>query len=88
MSSFGTKLKEVRKAKGMTQKDLASAIGAAHNSVSNWEHDQNEPALDVLKKICVVLGVSPEELLGQEKRDQVYHGVGYAEGELIKNTAH
>jgi repressor LexA len=57
--SFGTKLKDARKAKKLTQKELASKIGAAHNSVSNWENDQNKPDPDTIQNLCWVLGVQP-----------------------------
>ena len=38
--SFGTQLRRARKRKGLTQKELADAVGARHNTVSNWEADR------------------------------------------------
>ena len=39
--TFGKRLRESRKAKSYTQKDLANLIGAKHNSISDWENDNN-----------------------------------------------
>lgn len=35
--TFGERLKELRKKRGLTQKELAQLISAKNNSVSNWK---------------------------------------------------
>lgn len=62
--SFGERLKSARNAKGLTQKQLGDLVGAAHNSISNWEKDQNRPDPDTIELICGTLGISPNYLLG------------------------
>jgi len=62
--TFGKRLKLARQNKKFTQKNLANAIGAKHNSVSNWENDQNKPDPDTIELICGVLGISANYLLG------------------------
>ena len=62
--TFGQKLKLARKNKKYTQKKLAEAIGAKHNSISNWENDQNKPDPDTIELICGVLDISANYLLG------------------------
>ena len=62
--TFGQKLKIARKNKKYTQKELAEAIGAKHNSISNWENDQNKPDPDTIELICSVLDISANYLLG------------------------
>lgn len=57
--SFGSKLRAARKAKQLTQKELAAKINAAHNSISNWENDQNMPDPDTIQNLCWVLDVEP-----------------------------
>ncbi len=57
--SFGTQLRQARKAKQLTQKELAAKIGAAHNSISNWENDQNMPDPDTIQKLCSALDIQP-----------------------------
>lgn len=63
--SFGSQLKKARKNAGLTQKQLASAIDAKHNSISNWENDQNRPDPDTIAALCGVLHISPNFLLGE-----------------------
>lgn len=69
MKSFGEKIKEARKKKGLTQKNLALIIGAAHNSVSDWENNKNKPDPDTIELICGALGISPNYLLDAKSSD-------------------
>lgn len=57
--TFGTRLRNARKAKKLTQKELALKIKAAHNSISNWENDQNMPDPDTIQNLCWALEVEP-----------------------------
>lgn len=61
--TFGEKIKEARKAKKLTQKQLADKIGAAHNSISDWENDKNKPDPDTIELLCGVLEITPNYLL-------------------------
>ena len=58
--TFGCKLKEARKMKGYTQKELADLIGATNTAVSNWENDINKPDMDMIESLCGALSVSPK----------------------------
>lgn len=55
--SFGEQLRLARKNAGMTQKQLADAIGAKHNSISNWEKGQNQPDAETIRRLCRALKV-------------------------------
>ena len=61
--TFGERLRNARKAKQLTQKELAAKINAAHNSISNWENDQNMPDPETIQNLCWVLNVEPNYLL-------------------------
>lgn len=61
--TFGEKIKDSRKAQKLTQKQLADAIGAKHNSVSDWENDKNKPDPDTIELLCGVLNITPNYLL-------------------------
>ncbi|MDO4444655.1 MAG: XRE family transcriptional regulator [Bacillota bacterium] len=63
MPSFGEKIKIARKAKKYTQKQLAEKIGAAHNSISDWENDKNKPDPDTIELLCGVLEITPNYLM-------------------------
>ncbi|WFR56426.1 helix-turn-helix domain-containing protein [Anaerocolumna sp. AGMB13025] len=66
MNTFGQKLRDARKAKNLTQKQLAEQLGAKHNSISNWENDQNKPDPDMIELICGVLNIEPNYLLSKD----------------------
>ncbi len=61
--TFGEKIREARKNKKYTQKQLAQKIGAAHNSISDWENDKNKPDPDTIELLCGVLEITPNYLL-------------------------
>lgn len=64
--TFGERLRTARKSKKLTQKELASKIGAAHNSISNWENDQNSPDPDMIQHLCWALEVQPNYFFSDE----------------------
>ena len=61
--TFGEKIKDARKSKNLTQKQLAEKIGAKHNSVSDWENDKNRPDAATIEILCRVLDITPNYLL-------------------------
>lgn len=58
------RLKELRKKAGLTQRQFAKAIGAAQNTVSQWETGIHEIDNSKLKEIATFFGVSTDYLLG------------------------
>ncbi len=67
--TFGEKIKEARKQKNLTQKQLADLIGAAHNSISDWENNKNKPDPDTIELLCGVLKITPNYLLASTEDD-------------------
>ena len=59
----GERIKEARKHRKMTQKQLADKIGVTGSRVSDWEQGIHRPGVDILANICTALNVSPSELL-------------------------
>lgn len=55
--SFGKAIKAARKAKGMSQLDLALELGTSQMSVCNWETEKARPNVTYTKIIKDVLGV-------------------------------
>ena len=56
------KLKELRKAKGVTQVELGKAIGATSRTVARWEAEQIDMPFKTAVKIAKFLGVSLDVL--------------------------
>lgn len=62
--TLGEKIKAARLAKGYTQRQLAEILNAKNTTLCNWESGLNKPDADMIAKICTVLGVSANYLLG------------------------
>ena len=62
-NTFNTNLRRIRKEKGVTQEQLAEAVGVSAQAVSKWEIS-SYPDGDLLPKIAGFLGVSIDELFG------------------------
>ncbi|WP_336769830.1 XRE family transcriptional regulator [Bacillus bombysepticus] len=58
----GQQIKNFRKLKKMTQKELGMRIGKKHNTISSYENGTNEPEQDVLFTIAQALNVSISDL--------------------------
>ena len=71
MVDFGRKLKELRKQKNLTQKELASLIGVKNSIISFYEVGERIPSPEILIKLASVLHVTSDYLLGIEKCDAV-----------------
>lgn len=56
-------IKALRKAKGMSQEDLAVQLHVVRQTVSKWENGLSVPDADVVLRIAEVLGVSVNQLL-------------------------
>lgn len=65
--ALGKRLRAYRKLKNLTQQELAELLGISIAIVGGIERGTREPSKDVLGKISRVLGVTEEELRGQER---------------------
>lgn len=65
---FFRRIKDRRTAKGITQKQLAEAVGIAAGSLAAYEQGTKTPAVDVAAKIAKALDVSIDWLFGLEER--------------------
>lgn len=64
VQTMGKRITALRKAKGMTQEQLAERLGVSAQAVSKWENDVSCPDISILAELSGVLGVSTDELLG------------------------
>lgn len=67
MMKIGANIMRARKAKGMTQMQLANALGISFQAVSNWERGQSCPDISKLGELSELLGVSIDEILGNRR---------------------
>lgn len=61
------KLMELRKAKGLSQKQLATILGCSQNMISQWENGTRDPGTETLILISTYFGVTVDYLLGREQ---------------------
>ncbi len=60
---FGKRVRELRKAKGMTQEQLSLEILADNSYIANIENAHRDIPLSRIRLIAKALGVEPYELL-------------------------
>ena len=68
---LGEKLFELRKAKNLTQDEVAEKLNVTRQTVSKWETNQSTPDFDKIAPLCELYGISANELLMVEKHDEV-----------------
>jgi transcriptional regulator with XRE-family HTH domain len=60
---FGRRLKQLREMKGVTQEQLAEAVGIQVRQVNRIEHGKSGTYFDIVDKMAEFLDVSLEEIL-------------------------
>lgn len=65
MFNFGSHLKTLRKVKSVTQRQLASAIGASERGIQQYELGERKPTYDMLIALADYFDVSLDYLVGR-----------------------
>lgn len=68
---YGQRLKESRKAKGLTLIAATSDIPIDFTTLSKYEHEKIEPTISILKELCNLYGVSADYILGLSKEKNI-----------------
>ena len=81
---FNEKLKELRKEKKLTQKELANILDVSTTCYAGYEQGYREPDFKILKKICLFFDVSADYLLGLEAEtgSKTYNNFGIHNGNV------
>lgn len=66
MENLGQKIVELRRARDITQVDLANRINVTKAMMSKYENNINVPKADVLGRIALALATTTDYLLGLE----------------------
>ena len=59
MSTIGERIKNIRKAKGLTQQKFADALDLKQNTIATYEMNKTVPSERTLSDICEKFGVDP-----------------------------
>lgn len=71
----GARIALLRKAKDLTQMELADQLMVSYQAVSNWERGNTMPDIAKLSDLSQILGVSIEELLGSKAETEIVQKV-------------
>lgn len=72
---IGKKIAALRKAKDMTQMELADKMFVSYQAVSNWERGNTMPDISKLLELSQILGADVQELLGSEKETTIVNKI-------------
>ena len=61
-------IRNSRKSKNMTQKELAKRLGVSHNTISDWESGKHKPDIDNIMLLCKVLEVDVNYMFGWKQK--------------------
>lgn len=62
--TFGQRLRQLRKNKGLTQVNLAEQVSSSQRAICSYEQDRTDPPLSLIPKLADTLDVTVEDLLG------------------------
>ena len=67
--NLGCRLYSYRKAKNLSQEEVAFALNVTRQTVSKWETGQSTPDFDKILPICELYGITTDELITGEKEE-------------------
>ena len=64
MNTIGQTIKQLRRARGVTQEELAGALNVTYQAVSKWENETAQPDIMMMPALAAYFGVTIDELFG------------------------
>jgi transcriptional regulator with XRE-family HTH domain len=81
-------LVRIREARGLTQTQLADAIGVNQATISKIERGVGNPTLDVIQRIAAALRVHPSQLFSRDAKEQrIMAAIENLQSEQAKDAA-
>lgn len=78
-----TNLKYYRMQKGLSQAEVGDIIGVSRQAISNWEAQRSYPDLDNIVLLSDLYGITIDQLLGKEKKNDSITQSGQSKETLI-----
>lgn len=72
MSDFGKRLAECRKAKNLSQKELAKLLETSHSVIGKYERNEMTPSVEAAKKIARLLDTTVGYLLDEIEHSSLF----------------
>lgn len=60
--SFGQRVSELRRDRGLTQERFAELLGVSTRTVASWETDEHNPPLNMMREIAITFGITLMDL--------------------------
>ena len=84
MTTVGSRIKELRLKKDLTQEELAARLGVKRSTLANWEIDRSAPGYSQLTEIAKIFAVSVDYLIGPNQNDLSYVVLSPEDLELLR----
>ena len=68
--TVGEKIQKYRKDLGLSQEELGQKLLVSRQTISLWEKDQTVPTIDNLMRLSDIFGISVDEILNSENKEQ------------------
>ena len=68
---FGRRLREIRTERGMTQVQIATALGITKNAITNWETGLGMPETGNIVPLCTYLQCTADDLFGMHSKEKL-----------------
>lgn len=69
MKIFGERVKQTLKEQGITQRELAKKLNVQPSTLCEWLNDNNEPPMQAIVDIALLLETTTDYLLGIKDYD-------------------
>lgn len=63
-ANIGKRIRKQRIDSGLTQAELAAKLGVSRATISSWETDRTEPAMQDVQALAAAMGCQPSDLVG------------------------
>jgi len=80
---IGERIRIMRVIRGLSQKELAEKLGKSPNVITHWEKGRNKPDAETIERICEILTVSPNYLMGWDNKEQIVTIAAHHDGETF-----
>jgi len=71
MGAFSQSLREKRKARGLSQSELAAKAGSNKQTISRYERGERDPTVATVNKLAAALQITVTELLNGIEQEAV-----------------
>lgn len=79
MKTLGAKLRDLREARDLSQKEVAQHLMISNKLLSSYERDINDPPYTILKEICQFYNVSADYLLDIDIKESLEDDESHSE---------